>query len=44
MYKKQRQSKREALARGETVELTGDAPTQGLTAAMARAEKLKDQE
>jgi hypothetical protein len=42
MYKKQRQAKREALARGETVELTGDAPTQGLAAAMARAEKLKD--
>ena len=44
MYKKQRQAKREAVARGETVELTGDAPTQGLAAAMARAEKLKDQE
>ena len=44
MYKKQRQAKREAMARGETVELTGDAPTQGLAAAMARAEKLKDQE
>lgn len=44
MYKKQRQAKREALARGETVELKGDAPTQGLAAAMARAEKLKDQE
>ena len=42
MYKKQRQAKREALARGETVELAGDAPTQGLAAAMARAEKLKD--
>jgi hypothetical protein len=42
MYKKQRQAKREAMARGETVELTGDAPTQGLAAAMARAEKLKD--
>ena len=42
MYKKQRQAKREALARGETVELKGDAPTQGLAAAMARAEKLKD--
>jgi hypothetical protein len=41
---KQRQAKREALARGETVELNGDAPTQGLAAAMARAEKLKDQE
>lgn len=41
---KQRQAKREALVRGETVELTGDAPTQGLAAAMARAEKLKDQE
>jgi hypothetical protein len=42
--RKQRQAKRDALARGETVELTGDAPTQGLAAAMARAEKLKDQE
>ena len=42
MYKKQRQAKREAMERGETVELTGDAPTQGLAAAMARAEKLKD--
>ena len=42
--KKQRQAKRDALARGETVELTGDAPTQGLAAAMARAEKLKDHE
>ena len=41
---KQRQAKREAMARGETVELKGDAPTQGLAAAMARAEKLKDQE
>ena len=40
--KKQRQNKREALARGEKVELKGDAPTQGLAAAMARAEKLKD--
>ena len=39
---KQRQDKRQALARGEKVELTGDAPTQGLAAAMARAEKLKD--
>ena len=42
--RKQRQAKREAVARGEKVELTGDAPTQGLAAAMARAEKLKDQE
>jgi hypothetical protein len=42
--KKQRQAKREAVARGESVELTGDKPTQGLAAAMARAEKLKDQE
>ena len=42
--KKQRQAKREAIARGESVELTGDAPIQGLAAAMARAEKLKDQE
>jgi len=41
---KQRQTKREAAARGEEVELTGDVPTQGLAAAMARAEKLKDQE
>ena len=40
----QREAKREALARGEIVELKGDAPTQGLAAAMARAEKLKDQE
>ena len=40
----QREAKREALARGEIVEPTGDAPTQGLAAAMARAEKLKDQE
>jgi len=39
---KQRQDKRQALARGEKVELTGDTPTQGLAAAMARAEKLKD--
>ena len=44
MYKKQRQAKREAIARGEAVELTGDTPTQGLAAAMARAEQLKDQE
>ena len=44
LEQKQRQAKREALARGETVELKGDAPTQGLAAAMARAEKLKDQE
>jgi hypothetical protein len=42
--RKQRQAKREAVARGEKVELRGDAPTQGLAAAMARAEKLKDQE
>ena len=42
--RKQRQAKRDALARGETVELTGDAPTEGLAAAMARAEKLKDTE
>jgi len=41
---KQRQVKRDAVARGEKVELRGDAPTQGLAAAMARAEKLKDQE
>ena len=40
----QREAKREALARGEIVEPTGDAPTQGLAAAMARAQKLKDQE
>lgn len=39
-----RQARREAVARGEPVEMTGDAPTQGLAAAMARAEKLKDQE
>lgn len=44
LERKQRQSKREAVARGEEVELKGDAPTQGLAAAMARAEKLKDQE
>lgn len=42
--RKQRQIKRDAVARGEKVELRGDAPTQGLAAAMARAEKLKDQE
>jgi hypothetical protein len=42
--RKQRQAKREALERGEKVELKGDEPTQGLAAAMARAEKLKDQE
>jgi hypothetical protein len=42
--KKQRQAKREAMARGEKVEMRGDAPTQGLAAAMARAEKLKDTE
>jgi hypothetical protein len=40
----QREAKRQALERGEAVELTGDAPIQGLAAAMARAEKLKDQE
>ena len=40
--RKQRQAKREAVARGEKVELKGDSPTQGLAAAMARAEKLKD--
>ena len=40
----QREAKRDAVARGEAVELKGDAPTQGLAAAMARAEKLKDQE
>jgi len=42
--RKQRQAKRDAVARGEEVELRGDAPTEGLAAAMARAEKLKDQE
>ena len=42
LAQKERQAKREAVARGETVELKGDAPTQGLAAAMARAEKLKD--
>ena len=42
--KKERQARRDAVARGEKVELKGDAPTQGLAAAMARAEKLKDQE
>lgn len=42
--RKQRQDKREAVARGEKVELRGDTPTQGLAAAMARAEKIKDQE
>ena len=42
--RKQRQAKRDAVARGEKVELRGDSPTQGLAAAMARAEKLKDQE
>ena len=40
----QREAKRQALERGEAVELTGDTPIQGLAAAMARAEKLKDQE
>jgi hypothetical protein len=44
LERKQRQAKREAVARGEEVELKGDAPAQGLAAAMARAEKLKDQE
>lgn len=42
--KKQRQAKREAAARGEQVELTGDAPTAGLAAAMAKAQKIKDEE
>ena len=42
LAQKERQAKREAVARGEKVELKGDAPTQGLAAAMARAEKLKD--
>ena len=42
--RKQRQDKRDAVSRGEKVELRGDTPTQGLAAAMARAEKLKDQE
>jgi len=42
LARKQRQAKREAMERGEAVELKGDAPTQGLAAAMARAEKLKD--
>ena len=40
----QREAKRQAVARGEEIELKGDTPTQGLAAAMARAEKLKDQE
>ena len=44
LAQKERQAKREALARGEKIELKGDTPTQGLAAAMARAEKLKDQE
>ena len=44
LSRKERQAKRDAVARGEKVELTGDKPTQGLAAAMARAEKLKDQE
>ena len=44
LARKERQAKREAAARGDKVELKGDAPTQGLAAAMARAEKLKDQE
>ena len=38
----QREAKRKSVARGEAVELKGDAPTLGLAAAMARAEKLKD--
>lgn len=42
--KKQRQAKREAVARGEKVELKGDAPTAGLAAAMARAQQIKDEE
>ncbi len=42
--KKERQAKREAVARGEQVELKGDSATRGLAAAMARAEKMKDQE
>ena len=42
LARKQRQAKREAMERGEKVELKGDEPTQGLAAAMARAEKLKD--
>ena len=42
--KKERQARRDAVARGEKVEMKGDKPTQGLAAAMARAEKLKDQE
>ena len=44
LARKERQAKRDAVARGEKVELRGDKPTQGLAAAMARAEKLKDQE
>jgi len=44
LARKERQDKREAVARGEKVEMKGDRPTQGLAAAMARAEKLKDQE
>ena len=44
LARKERQAKRDAVARGESIELTGDKPTQGLAAAMARAEKLKDQE
>ena len=44
LAKKERQARRDAVARGEKVELTGDKPTQGLAAAMARAEKLNDQE
>ena len=44
LAKKERQARRDAVARGEKVEMKGDRPTQGLAAAMARAEKLKDQE
>lgn len=42
--KKERQVKREAMARGESVELKGDQATKGLAAALARAEKIKDEE
>jgi len=44
LNKTQREAKRDAVVRGKAVELKGDAPTQGLAAAMARAEQLKDQE
>jgi hypothetical protein len=44
LARQERQAKRDAVARGEKVEMRGDAPTQGLAAAMARAEKLKDTE